>query len=106
MLAGKYLVVVSKESLFAGIVIWGDQVKRDVKSGVYADGDVVMHIETGRLYRIREFQAFELAEIESNLLTSRQRDRANKWRREAWPERGHRKGIGSTTASGVLPEDI
>lgn len=106
LLTGKYLVVYSAEPLFAGTVIWGDQLRREIKIGVYSGGDILMHIETGRLYQVREFMAFDVNKIDPEELTTMQRKLANKWRKEAWPERGHRKGIGSSRASRRLPHDI
>ena len=87
-------------------MIWADRVRTDIAGAVFSGGDIVMHVETGTLYRMQYYEALRQERIEPDVLTQLQRRRANKWRLEAWPQRGHRKGIGSTKAKRKLPDPL
>ncbi len=78
---GRYVVFEARDAYIRGTVVDSMRLKQELADGIYPHGTKIMHVLSGKCYRVdisARLEAFRG-------LTGRQKDRAETLRAAAWP---------------------
>jgi hypothetical protein len=78
---GRYIIVEAEDEFIRGGIIDSLRLKDEIKDGIYPNGTIVEHVLSGKLFRIDIVPRL----IAFKALTKVQKDRAERYRAQAWP---------------------
>lgn len=79
--SGRYVIIEHEDEMLREGLVHSMRLKQEIADGLYPQGTIIEHILSGALFRID----IAARALPFRALSTRQKDRAERYRAQAWP---------------------